>query len=372
MMRPTIKRLSAACAGMLMLACADLGGNGARASRAADDAYAAARRNHLAGRLADAEAGYRAALAAEPTHLSARNGIATLYAGQGDFARAIPIWQALADKVTLASGPGSAFVFNNLGYAYLLNGEYDQAITALQKACLLDPLNHRTWLHLGQALHKLGEDARAKQMFSQANALQDHDLRSDYTAVGGSRLPAIDAAVKAPARPAADEWGARDEVVGSGGILELRRIPAERLVAAPAAAPARQAPPERPAAAAAAAAAASPALLEIRNGNGVAGMAKALSLQMGDPGLKVLRLTNDKGFRVQQTRIEYQGAFRAAAERLAGRLPGAKLVEVDNCKPSDMRLVIGRDFAVGKFSLRPEPARTAPELAVAGKPGKSG
>jgi hypothetical protein len=59
-MRPTIKHLCAACASTLLFACADLGGVG----RAADDTYAAARRDHLAGRLDQAEAGYRAALAA--------------------------------------------------------------------------------------------------------------------------------------------------------------------------------------------------------------------------------------------------------------------------------------------------------------------
>jgi hypothetical protein len=62
---------------------------------------------------------------------------------------------------------------------------------------------------------------------------------------------------------------------------------------------------------------------------------------------------------------------RAAAARRATRIDGARVVEVDNCKPTDVRLVIGRDLAHGKFVLRPLPAKDAPKLAAAA-PGKSG
>jgi hypothetical protein len=113
------------------------------------------------------------------------------------------------------------------------------------------------------------------------------------------------------------------------------------------------------------------AMLEIRNGNGVTGMAKSLSRQMGDPNLKVVRLTNEKGFNVPQTRVEYQPGFRPAAQRLAQRFDNAAVVEVSNCKKTDMRLVIGRDIARPKFALRPlaEPAN-GPVLADTSGAGK--
>jgi tetratricopeptide (TPR) repeat protein len=382
-MQPMLKRLTAACAGALLLACADpasrlpLAARAGASAQAANDAYAAARRHHLAGRLAEAEALYRVALAAEPDHVNARNGLAALYAQRGDFARALPIWQALTANATLASGPGMAYLFNNLGYAYFLNSEYDKAITALEKACLLDPLNHRAWLHLGHALHRIGQDDRARQMFSQANALQQHDARSDYVALGhGAGVPAIAAAVQAPAREAPQvtaqefahewavrEWGAADVLVGGGGMLALRRIPA---VHAPVA---QGRPPMVPSAAPASRD--DTAMLEIRNGNGVTGMAKALSRQMAEPGLKVVRLSNEKGYNVRQTRIEYQGPFRAAAERLAERFDGARAVKVDSIEAADMRLVIGRDLVRTRFALRPPPA-PAPKLASAAQADKTG
>jgi Flp pilus assembly protein TadD len=368
----TLKRLTTLCAGTLLWACADLSGTFTlpeqAALRRADDAYALGRNYHLGHKYDEAIRAYRDALQADPQHVNARNGLATIYAERRAFAQAIPIWRALTDKVTLSSGPGSAYLFSNLGYAYFLNGDYGNATVALEKACLLDPLNSRAWHHLGESLQKLGQEDRAQAMFRQAQALQQHDIRSDYTAAGGTGVAAIETAVKAQR---ADAWAATEILQAPNGMLELRRVPA----GAPAqvlpvvAAPLREKLQELPVALQAAQA----ALLEIRNGNGVTGMAKALSRQMGDPDLKVVRLTNEKGFNVPQTRVEYQLGFRPAAERLARRFENAALVEVTNCKKTDMRLVIGRDVARPKFALRPLlPSASAPALADATVPGKTG
>jgi hypothetical protein len=94
------------------------------------------------------------------------------------------------------------------------------------------------------------------------------------------------------------------------------------------------------------------ARLEIRNGNGVTGMARRLARKMGEASLKVVRLSNQKGFNVERTRVEYQGAFRDAAARLADRFGGAAILEVDNCAQADMRLVIGHDLVRSKAEAR--------------------
>lgn len=377
----TLKRLSVLCAGAMLFACADLSDRFAvpeeRVARSADDAYQLGRNHHLAHHYEDAVKSYRAALAVDPQHVKARNGLATIYAERRAFAQAIPIWRSLTEKLTLSSGPGSAYLFGNLGYAYFLNGEYENAVVALEKACLLDPANHNAWYHLGESLQKLGHEQRAQDMFRQAEALQSHDLKADFAAAGGTSVPAIAAALNAPERRT-DEWAANEIVTRPDGLLELRRVepaqPAARAASVAAAAidphpappaPARtepiaavlaepaSAPAVLPKAIELTAAAVQSALLEIRNGNGVTGMAKSLSRQMGDPNLKVVRLTNEKGFSVHQTRVEYQAGFRPAAERLAQRFENATLVEVNNCKKTDMRLVIGRDIARPRFALRP-------------------
>lgn len=382
-MHTTLKHLSAACAGALLLACA---GPGDRpATQSAEASYAAGRQAQLAGHYDDARKAYLAALAVDAAHVNARNGLASLYAEQGDYAHAIPIWQQLTEKAGASSGPANAYLFGNLGYAYLLSGDYDKAEGALEKACVLDPLNHRSWQHLGDTLFKQGKAERARQMYRQAIALREHDFRADYAAAGAaSPVGSIDSAAKAEPEPDR-QWASTDIRTRADGMLELYRIPAARPAQAAASAsisrarePAVAAPPARPAPASAAAPATVPVgasaprvtLLEIRNGNGVTGMAKALSGQLGDPSMKVVRLTNEKGFAVRQTRVEYHGVFRASAQRLAERIGSARLVEVESCKPSDIRLVLGRDLGRGKLALRPL-APAAPALAIAQESGKA-
>jgi hypothetical protein len=108
------------------------------------------------------------------------------------------------------------------------------------------------------------------------------------------------------------------------------------------------------------------ARLEISNGDGRQGLARLLSRQLRDPGLKVVRLTNEKGFGVRQTRVEYQPAFRAAAERLARHVGSGEPVEVDMAGHADVRLVIGHDLPLQRIVARPP---SGPLLAQAGRAG---
>ncbi len=368
--RRILKKISVLCAGALLLACANVARQPPSVlATEADRAYDLGRQHHLAGRYDDATAAYRSALAATPRHVRARNALAAAFARQGDFAQAIPIWRVLTDELAPGTGPDGAYLFANLGYAYLLGGDLQHAVAALEKACLLDPLDHRAWNNLGESLRRLGQGERAALMFRQADALRNHDFRGDYTAAGGTAVAAIEAAVASPARPDTG-WAATEIRTAADGTLELLRVPAQGALAqrAPVPQPAPPAPRAR----------LDLVLLEIRNGNGVTGMARALSRQVVDDGFQVTRLSNEKGFQVRRTRIEHHADFRAAAERLAqrlgGRQPGrvdpVQIVQVDNCKPSDLRLVLGQDLARGQLVLRPAlpPDHT---LAAAELPSKA-
>jgi tetratricopeptide (TPR) repeat protein len=320
-MHTKLKTLAFLCASMMLAACADLGQrlpflSPSHASAGADALYAKARAAHLAGRQQAALAGYEETLRMDPAHVDARNGMAALYAEQGAFDKAIPLWEALT-----ASGASrdSAYLYSNLGYALLLHGDYDRALAALQEACLLDPLNHRAWRHMGATLDKLGQHERAKNMVHQADLLQQHDMRADVASAPAPVAPAIAQAVQAN-----DGWATTEVVQSADGMFELRRA------AQPSAARKAEAPPA--------------ASLEIRNGNGVKGMAKSLSRQMDGHAVRVVRLSNEKGFGVLQTRVEYRAPYRAAAEQLAVRFGNARLQETTAAKSADMRLVIGRDL----------------------------
>jgi thioredoxin-like negative regulator of GroEL len=338
----------------------------------ADHAYLAGRTAHLALRLDEARAAYRAALQVDPAHVNAQNGLATLYAEQGEYATAIPIWQSLtaAAPATTASG----YLFSNLGYAQLLNGNHAAAVGSLEKACLLDPLNYRAWHHLGSALEKLGRHERAQQMFAQASALERHDFKVDYKLVQRGGVAAIDSAVASAA--AADAFPATELRQTESGIFELRRVAAASVAPAsepepepvtvttmPVAAPGDSDPAPAPAALPAALAAGrEPALptpaaadgtsLEIRNGNGVTGLARRLARKLSDVSMRVTRLSNQKGFNVEHTRIEYQPGYREAAERLAVRFGDAALVEMAAGESAEVRLVLGRDLMRSKIEAR--------------------
>lgn len=327
-----LTRMALLCAGLV--ACSPFGWRGAHDSGAqADEAYRAGRAHHLAARLDAARIAYDAALRFESGHPGARNGLATLLAEGRELTPAIAIWRELTAPIGLDAGPGKAYLFANLGQAYLLTGEHEQARAALERACLLDPLSPRAWELLGDVLAALGEEARAVQMHRQAQALRQHDLRADFDAASGGRseVAALGQALATPAPQAQPDWAQAYVHVGVDGMMELRRLPAAQQMSQ--AQPHPQAVEE------------GVARLEIRNGNGVTGMARALSRRIDEPGMRVTRLSNAPGFAVRQTRIEYEAAHADAARRLARRFGNAELREVEACAPADVRLVLGRDLA---------------------------
>lgn len=335
-MRPVLKRLSIACAGALLLACADTGFRQAPTAAPmanANEAYLIGRSAHMAMRFDQAALSYQQALRAAPGHVNATNGLAALYAERGFLAKAIGLWEALT-----AQAPETreqAYLYSNLGHAYFLNGDFEKSRGALEKAAYLDPLNHRAWHKLGEAMDKLGQPDKAQSMFRQAATLQGHDFKSDYALAPRAGLATIDGAVGE-----GRQWAQTEVPRSPGGLFVIRRV--EAAAAASPAAPART------------------ALLEIRNGNGVRGMARSMARTMNDGDARVVRLTNEKGFRVRQTRVEYQPAFRQAAARLAARVGASRMVAVDNVGRADMRLVIGRDLiktrpVVAATNAKPRP-----------------
>ncbi|AWL05242.1 LytR C-terminal domain-containing protein [Massilia oculi] len=351
-MRRTLEmtRLALLCAGLM--ACSPFGWRAALDSGAqAEDIYRTGRAQHLAEQLDGARAAYEAVLRLEPGHPGARNGLATLHAESGELERATSIWRELTASIGLDAGPGKAYLFANLGQAYLLGGAHEEARGALERACLLDPLDPRGWQLLGDALAALGQAGRAAQMHRQAAALRQHDLRADFAAAGGkTEVAPLGQALAAPKPQAHPDWSQSYIHVGVDGMMELRRVDAAR--------EAHQAQEEREAPASAAV-----ARLEIRNGNGVTGMARALSNRIDEPGIRVTRLSNDPGFAVHYTRIEYEATHADAARRLARRLGSARLREVDPGAPVNLRLVLGRDLARHGTALRLWPEAEPERLA---------
>lgn len=279
------ERLGLLCSAGLLVACA----SGPRPI-SADAAYAAGRDFQMAHDTVAAMGAYRNALLTDPQHVAARNGMASLLAEKGDLAGAIALWQGLA-----AQFGNEAYLFGNLGHAYFLNGQYAEAQQAQERACLLDPANAAHWQRLAGTLGKIGDAERAVRLQRQAVALAEHDLPTDAALAGSAGLARLEL------------------IAGVDGMLTLRRT-------APAAS------------------------LEIANGNGVPGMARAIARRVRASGLQVARVSNAGGFAVQRTRIEYRPAARIAAQRLAQQIqPDALLVATPRGLTTDLRLVLGRN-----------------------------
>jgi len=167
-----------------------------RQVHAADAAFREAVAHHEAGRLREAEAGYRQALALCPAHADSLHllGVIAIQAGRPDAAeglirQAIAIAPAPAMKSNLgmllhASGryleaidlcreaiaedPKLADAHANLGNALQGAGRLDEAVSAYRTALALRPEFAIAENALGTVLCKLGDDAAAREAFLRA------------------------------------------------------------------------------------------------------------------------------------------------------------------------------------------------------------
>lgn len=347
-MHPPLHRLGILCAACSLFACAALDRSAPHPSLplmaiSADEAYLIGRQHQLARASTDAARLYRQALASEPQHVNARNGLATVLAEQGDFTAAIALWQGLTAPLPRDPGPGAAYLFSNLGYAYYLAGQYALAQQAQERSCLLDPASALAWQRLADTLEKRGDSVGAARLQRQAQALLAHDPHVD-AALAGMGASSVLTPAMAPAP--ADGWSQVELVAGLDGLLTLSRTRAREVAFT----------------SAAAAPVAHGATLEITNGNGVTGMARATAQRVHAMGLgtmlRSVRISNEAGYGVRRTRIEYQPAFREMAERLAQQVqPGAPLIAVQKVQTAqtsaqaDLRLVLGRDAHLAGTSV---------------------
>lgn len=123
--------------------------------------------HHQAGRLAQAEDGYRRILQAQPDQLDARQLLGTLYGQVG----------RLAEAETLLLGvlrvrPSDAFAANNLGNLYLSQRRHAQAEQCYRLALQHAPDYPDAHHNLGNVYNQLGQEEAALQSYLQALALK--------------------------------------------------------------------------------------------------------------------------------------------------------------------------------------------------------
>lgn len=103
--------------------------------------------------------------------------------------------------------------------------------------------------------------------------------------------------------------------------------------------------------------------LEVANGNGVGGMARSVAQQLRSEGYGRARLTNESGFAVRKTLIQYRPGFEAQALELQNSLRAGVPVLASARLRADVqvRLALGKDAGSPAALL----ARALPPLRVA-------
>lgn len=145
---------------------------------ALDTLFEESRALHRAGRLAEAEAGYRQLLAAAPAHAKARHLFGTLLHQMGHTAAAIAeIERAIVQQ------PGTPAMLINLGGAYLGAGRAADAACACREAIQLSPDAAQAHFNLGLALRELDDWKGATDAYETYIRLKPADA-AGYGALG--------------------------------------------------------------------------------------------------------------------------------------------------------------------------------------------
>lgn len=341
---------------------------------------------HLArGNLELARAAYDASIAIDSQQLEARNALAALDAKEGKLDEA----KALLQQI-VADYPGVAHPYNNLGYIYYLQNNYDAAVTTLQQALVLDSGNERarnnlatvqvaranhierTTVALGLAPPPAPSTPQiAPQLSEPVVAVKPVDPLVPLVPVSASVADTRSQGLVIMSPPL--EPQARMEVVQIvPNVYELRLKSAidsvladlkiEKTVVAvaralpsptPSLTPALTLTPSRTMANVMAIVSATKiSRVEVANGNGVTGMAKRISHVLGQHGIAVSRLTNERPYKQQDTKIQYRLGYEQTAVGLKNALQGHAVVVLSPnlSANSDVRLVLGKD-AIAQMAL---------------------
>ncbi len=353
------------------------------------------------GNLDFARSAYEASITLDGQQLDARNALAALDATQGklDAAKALLI-QIVADF------PEVAHPYNNLGYVYYLQSNFEAAERTLQRAIALDAGNERARNNLNAvniALARLGNRVTVQLALVQPAAEPAAQLPQEIIPL---TLPLVQAApadqqVAKPSEPVAVEAASalaaaapietrtqglaiisppleqvaeRIEPQASKELVQIVPYVYELRLKQPNAtvlAGMKNTKPEFASAAVEVLATVLPSVLpkmlpslpmrvtvgknsriEVANGNGVTGMAKRISNVLNLQGISVSRLSNELPYKQLETKIHYRAGFEKTAANLKDALKGHAVAVLTPTLSanSDVRLVLGRD-AIAHMAL---------------------
>ena len=314
------------------------------------DPYELGRRYQAGGHLDLAVGAYIQAMNVDKRATEARNALAVLYSQQGRFAEAITLLRGAASKSS------AAYLHNNLGYIYHLQGDHAAAIREFRIAMTLEP--HHPWARNNLRLATTALERHAKQraerspdraastapaieVWGEVRGRQDKVESTVVAAVreatpdsakltptvteGAPRTPV--AQISKPLKPMAD-INSNHQKSPIGGLEPVRFASSVKTSIPDGASVTEK------------------VRLEVSNGNGVTGFAKRMSEILVRHGIPVHSLTNQLPFKQLATEIQYRDGFEQEANQLKTRLGGNAMVARSNTLRShiDVRVLLGHDI----------------------------
>ncbi len=174
-------------------------------------------------RFDEAESYVRTAISLKPDLRDAKNTLGVILVHQGRYDEAISVLKPLADDMVYAT-PEKAW--GNLGWAYLLRGNNDEAIDALTRAIAVQPLFCVGFFRLGLAYEKKGEPKLAREALTKAVSTERPECKSLQDAYGARARIALNQGLRDEAK--ADYTTCRDisrtTAVGQKCAAELKRL----------------------------------------------------------------------------------------------------------------------------------------------------
>lgn len=310
--------------------------------------YRLGRYNHGKANYTEAIAAYLKALAVNPHHVEACNGLAVSYSMQGQYELALRYLQH-----ALGRSPNATHLHNNLGYVYMTEGRISEAAAAFEQALRLDPENRWARGNVAALYEKVGLNADAGVV----SAAPPRFVPAGVAVPVGPPVPALGASSASlqanVAAPAARKHGRQGEQAVGGNadtrlvqvapnVFEFRQYKdglddhdshwanrGENTAVSGISVPDSKA-----------------IRIEVSNGSGIAGMARQVSNLLSEIGLPRARLTDRQPFRQLQTEIHYRPGSYKLAEQIGRVMPKQiSMKEGYNLrKDIQVRILLGKDI----------------------------
>ena len=335
-------------------------------SDTADSYYDLGKYYFWQNRLVKAQEAFQHALELKPNSVDALNGLGAVYDRLGQFEDAQRFY-----RLALGITPEAAYIWANLGYSLLLQGRVVMAVALLEKTVKMDPSNTMAAHHLALANEKVAKLAAISPeirnglpVLASATIHLPEESVDTYTKLKPSAaqeakpdkssivtiIPhesvkysnVIQAVVPAKNSSA-------DSVLPRQNVMAVHSETCTARLATLSALPVANNPSDESYAAPVSTEATVPTFgkirIEISNGNGVNGMARALRAAMKPDGVNVTRLTNALPFNKPHTVIICANEMQQAAKTLARLLPGSPSITIGSTayRNVEIRVVLGAD-----------------------------